>query len=591
MSANPTGSASNPLAQLAALAQDALATDVTPILQQLDTGRLLAQAVGEYFARPLELRPTLDRVRAKLARRLYAPETEADVSALYDLLTDALAKLEVSSAPVVTVVDMDVLAEYGPGANLYEIIANLKQQRDHWQKRSDDYRDERDEALAAAQSQDNGDWVLISPRSAWHRICAAADAVGGGMYPGPTQVADAIERLASEHPHVAGGHLLTRETWAKICAAVARDEGHNPKEVAQRVHDLAQWHDEDRLAWAKIRTAIGIIPDNADSMTVANHVAGVVESWHYFLAKDPNQEIPALAVDFNPDYPALCSRLDHMHTPEKGCFGPLAPVVHQLGSVQPVATSGTIEPSKPDAWNRTEMAGEMARVQRNLDLAKDYLRRNSLLGDSEQRQLVEDCQQTLDVLRRADSVIRACQVDIAAATKSSDTWFAAANATAKQRDEARAELETARHSVKAVNAQRTTLCNKVEELKAELKHLRSHLPEVWQTRPPSPGVEHYEETLRNLPSTEARFAWLRDSLPKHVTALESSVPVWLIEEVVEELGAYRDGDIRDAQAEEIKRVRFHAFRGGWDARAPGREVDYSEALADYLLQLDRRGLE
>ncbi|GMU51017.1 MAG: hypothetical protein AMXMBFR33_01630 [Candidatus Xenobia bacterium] len=54
----------------------------------------LAEAAVNYLHRPLEMHSELLRIRDKLARRLYSPDNERDVSALLELLTDKLSDLE-----------------------------------------------------------------------------------------------------------------------------------------------------------------------------------------------------------------------------------------------------------------------------------------------------------------------------------------------------------------------------------------------------------------------------------------------------------------------------------------------------------------
>lgn len=84
-----------------------------------------------------EIYHTLARIRGKLARRLYAPGTEQDVTDLVDLLTDYLTAEEASLPP-------------------------------------------------------GHDWARIRPAEAWHRI---SEAVGLGPCGDPLAVAERVESL------------------------------------------------------------------------------------------------------------------------------------------------------------------------------------------------------------------------------------------------------------------------------------------------------------------------------------------------------------------------------------------------------------
>lgn len=80
-----------PQTRLAFLAGEVLRLSDSPL------GRELAAHVQAYLARPTDLQADLKRVRDKLAKRLYSPENEADVNALLEHLTAALAQLEGAS--------------------------------------------------------------------------------------------------------------------------------------------------------------------------------------------------------------------------------------------------------------------------------------------------------------------------------------------------------------------------------------------------------------------------------------------------------------------------------------------------------------
>lgn len=123
-------------------------------------------------------------------------------------------------------------------------------------------------------------------------------------------------------------------------------------------------------------------------------------------------------------------------------------LLESSAKVQPDATpDDQVQPDwtspSPDEWNRTHLRQEMQRVAHNL--AK-WATDQPLYGWRER--ISEDMRSLLSALARADNVIHAQAADLA--------------------------------------------------------HLRSHLPEAWQTRPPQAGVEHYEETLRKPAQADER---------------------------------------------------------------------------------------
>lgn len=178
-------------------------------------------------------------------------------------------------------------------------------------------------------------------------------------------------------------------------------------------------------------------------------------------------------------------------------------LLESSAKVQPDATpDDQVQPDwtspSPDEWNRTHLRQEMQRVAHNL--AK-WATDQPLYGWRER--ISEDMRSLLSALARADNVIHAQAADLA--------------------------------------------------------HLRSHLPEAWQTRPPQAGVEHYEETLRKLPSAEDRLTWLLGNLPKQTSALEVSVPVWVLQNALSSLEeSYQAAKAEAHLADEFKRERDEA---------------------------------
>lgn len=60
-------------------------------------------------------------------------------------------------------------------------------------------------------------------------------------------------------------------------------------------------------------------------------------------------------------------------------------------------------------------------------------------------------------------------------------------------------------------------------------------PSVWEQSPARPGVQHYTETLAQLPDVQSRLAWLLRGLPKQTKPLEIGVPPALIQEAYDAL--------------------------------------------------------
>ena len=162
---------SSPLFQLQHLAEAATNTpDYTPVLQTLDSGRMLAEAVLTYLQRPVDLHPTLQRVREKLAARLYSPSAEEDVSALLELLTSSLASLERRADP----------------PSLHPAMPPLV----------------------------TDDWMSLRPAVAWTRIAQAVDLPFGA----PLNVAAAVEALAQKAAHAvenAGPQPSVPDEWCR----------------------------------------------------------------------------------------------------------------------------------------------------------------------------------------------------------------------------------------------------------------------------------------------------------------------------------------------------------------------------------------
>lgn len=156
----------SPLFRLQGLAEAAVSEDgVQHLLNRLTASSDLAEAVLAYLQRPVELHPTLQRVREKLAARLYSPGAEQDVSALLELLTSSLASLEQRAiAPVCTAAEPDWVEP---------------------------------------------DWVTLRPATAWIRICEAI----GNRYGSPDAIADAVEALAQKVDE-------DRQSWDKIRKAI-----------------------------------------------------------------------------------------------------------------------------------------------------------------------------------------------------------------------------------------------------------------------------------------------------------------------------------------------------------------------------------
>lgn len=230
---------SSPLFQLQHLAEAATNTpDYTPVLQTLDSGRMLAEAVLTYLQRPVDLHPTLQRVREKLAARLYSPSAEEDVSALLELLTSSLASLERRADP----------------PSLHPAMPPLV----------------------------TDDWMSLRPAVAWTRIAKAV----GLPFGAPLEVAAAVEALVQKVAHAAENvspqpsvpdewgatdlHTEMGRIQANVTAWRRTAEmGHRPNANA-----WALLLDDQEATLAALRRADSVIRAQAHDLEEARELAG-----------------------------------------------------------------------------------------------------------------------------------------------------------------------------------------------------------------------------------------------------------------------------------------------------------------------------
>lgn len=124
------------------------------------------------------------------------------------------------------------------------------------------------------------------------------------------------------------------------------------------------------------------------------------------------------------------------------------------------------------------------------------------------------------------------------AVQERDALRAEKSALQVSRDALETEMEAYRVSEATLSGHLAAAQQTVRELRAEVDRLKDERiptcasPEMHESIPAAPGVEHYTHTLARQPDVLARLHWVLNQLPRQTKSLEVSVPVSLLQEAV-----------------------------------------------------------